>query len=60
LRESAVALYQESLWGVLHEGTLLPRGMPRFENLTQEQVRQIHAYIRAMAREALRTNKDAK
>ena len=57
LRESRVALYEESLWTVLHEGTLLSRGMPRFENLTREQVRQIHAYIRAGAREVLGTRK---
>ena len=59
LRESRIALYQESLWTVLHEGTLLPQGMPRFETLTPEQVRQIHAYIRAGAREVLGTRKSA-
>jgi quinohemoprotein ethanol dehydrogenase len=53
LRESRIALSEESLWTVLHEGTLLPRGMPRFETLTREQVRQIHAYIRTGAREVL-------
>jgi quinohemoprotein ethanol dehydrogenase len=55
LRESGIALHPESLWSVLHEGTLMSRGMPRFETLTREQVRQIHAYIRAGAREALGT-----
>lgn len=59
LRESGIALYEESLWTVLHEGTLMSRGMPRFETLTREQVRQIHAYIRAGAREALGTRKPA-
>lgn len=53
LRESGIALYEQSLWTVLHEGTLLARGMPRFESLTREQVRQIHAYIRSGAREVL-------
>jgi len=57
LRESGIALHQGSLWPVLHEGTLLPRGMPRFAMLTPEQARQIHAYIRAGAREALGTRK---
>jgi quinohemoprotein ethanol dehydrogenase len=57
LRESGIALYQESLWTVLHEGTLMHRGMPRFETLTKDQVRQIHAYIRAGAREVLGTRK---
>lgn len=57
LRESGIALHPESLWAALYEGTLLPRGMPRFQQLTQEQVRQIHAYIRAGAREVLGTRK---
>jgi quinohemoprotein ethanol dehydrogenase len=52
LRESAIALRRESLWTVLHDGTLLPLGMPRFEALTETEVRQIHAYIRAGARAA--------
>ena len=53
LRESAMALRRESLWTLLHEGTLLPAGMPRFDTLSAEQVKQIHAYIRAGARKAL-------
>jgi quinohemoprotein ethanol dehydrogenase len=54
LRESPVALRPEGLWSVVHEGALLDRGMPRFDELTQEQVRQLHAYIREGARQALR------
>lgn len=53
LRESGVAMDINSLRTVLKQGTLLPRGMPRFESLSDEQVRQIHAYIRARARLAL-------
>lgn len=53
LRESGVALYEDSLWALLQDGSLLPRGMPRFEQLSREQNRQIHAYIRAGARQAL-------
>jgi quinohemoprotein ethanol dehydrogenase len=53
LRESPVALDRASLWSVVHEGALLPGGMPRFDKLDEGQVRQIHAYIRAKAREAL-------
>ena len=53
LRESAIALREEDLWAVVHDGALRSRGMPRFEELTREQVRQIHAYIRAGARQAL-------
>lgn len=57
LRESGIALSLESMYTVLHDGTLLERGMPRFEELTREQVRQIHGYIRAGAREVLGTRK---
>ena len=52
LRESAIALDKEAMWQVLHEGSLLSKGMPRFENFTREQVHQIYSYIRAKAREA--------
>ncbi len=53
LRESRLALYEDSLWTVVHEGTLLARGMPRLADLQREQVRQIHAFIRNGAREVL-------
>jgi len=55
LRESQIALRPDSLWELLHGGVLADRGMPRFDNLTRTQVRQLHAYIRAGAREALGT-----
>ena len=50
LRESAIALDPEAFWSVLHDGTLLERGMPQFASLTREQAMQIHAYIRHEAR----------
>ena len=53
LRESRLALSEEAMWTVLNEGTLLSRGMPRYQHLSREQVRQLHAYIRSGAREAL-------
>jgi quinohemoprotein ethanol dehydrogenase len=53
LRESRVALDPKSLWTVLHDGTLLPEGMPEFAQLDAAQVRKIYAYIRARARETL-------
>lgn len=53
LRESNIALREEALWAVLHDGLLMERGMPRFDNLTRTDVRQIHAYIRGGARAAL-------
>jgi quinohemoprotein ethanol dehydrogenase len=60
LRESRVAMDYDALWAILHEGALLEKGMPRFEYFTQEQVRQIYAYIRASAREVLGTRKPPK
>jgi quinohemoprotein ethanol dehydrogenase len=54
LRESRVALDRDALYSVLHEGTFIPSGMAPFDKLTQEQVRQIYAYIRDRARAALR------
>jgi quinohemoprotein ethanol dehydrogenase len=53
LRESRVALDRKSLWAVLHDGVLLPRGMPQFAQLDRTQVHEIYAYIRAQARQAL-------
>jgi len=53
LRESRIALHPDGLWTVVHDGTLLPRGMPQFPDLTRAQMMQIYAYIRAGAREAL-------
>lgn len=57
LRESHVAMDYDALWSILHEGALLEKGMPRFEYFTRDQVRQIYAYIRARARDALGTRK---
>jgi quinohemoprotein ethanol dehydrogenase len=54
LRASAIALDPQSLYAVVHDGTLIQQGMPRFENLTREQIEQIYAYIRARARGAER------
>jgi quinohemoprotein ethanol dehydrogenase len=53
LRESAIALDPKSFWSVVHEGSLLPAGMPRFDMLSQTEVNQIHAYIRSRARIAM-------
>jgi quinohemoprotein ethanol dehydrogenase len=53
LRESQIASQPDSLWRVVHDGTLLPNGMPSFPALSWPQLMQIYAYIRAGAREAL-------
>jgi quinohemoprotein ethanol dehydrogenase len=59
LRESAIALKLDTLTELLKTGSLMSSGMPRFENLTDAQIRQLHAYIRARAREALGKRKDS-
>ena len=51
LRESQVALQWESFKSVVHEG-LLPRLMPRFQELDDAQLRALYMYIRAGARAA--------
>jgi quinohemoprotein ethanol dehydrogenase len=53
LRESAVALKLDSFSALLKSGALIEQGMPRFQNLPDDQIRQLHAYVRAKAREAL-------
>jgi quinohemoprotein ethanol dehydrogenase len=60
LRESGIALELAGLTELLKSGALIERGMPRFDMLSDTEIRQIHAYIRAKAREALgRRAKDA-
>jgi quinohemoprotein ethanol dehydrogenase len=53
LRESRIALHWESFRTVVKEGTLLPKLMPKFANLPDEQLREIYLFIRSGAREAL-------
>jgi quinohemoprotein ethanol dehydrogenase len=53
LRESKAALSEEYVWNVLHEGLLMQRGMPRYEQLTRSQVHALYVAIRASARETL-------
>jgi quinohemoprotein ethanol dehydrogenase len=53
LRESPVAIDAIGFRSVVHDGALLQRGMPSFEQLDDVQLRQIQAYIRSRVREAL-------
>jgi quinohemoprotein ethanol dehydrogenase len=57
LRESSVALTEDGIWSVVHDGHLISRGMPRIAMLPKQQVKQIYEYIRAGAREALASTK---
>ncbi len=54
LRESALALDQEAFLAVVKGGTLLEKGMPRYDDMTREQALQIWMYVRSAAREAKR------
>ncbi|PEQ11137.1 PQQ-dependent dehydrogenase, methanol/ethanol family [Novosphingobium sp. PC22D] len=53
LRESGIALDLGTFGQLLRSGALIERGMPRFDTLSDAEIRQLHAYIRAKAREAL-------
>jgi quinohemoprotein ethanol dehydrogenase len=57
LRESSIALDPASFWSVLHDGSLMQNGMPRFADLTRSQVMQIYAYIRDGARNVMAAQK---
>jgi quinohemoprotein ethanol dehydrogenase len=53
LRESAIAFKLDSFTTLLKSGALLEQGMPRFQQLSDDQIRELYAYVRAKAREAL-------
>jgi quinohemoprotein ethanol dehydrogenase len=57
LRESQLALSEENVYAVVHDGALMQRGMPRFDMLGRDQIHSLYMYIRASAREALGTRK---
>ncbi len=52
LRESAIALRLDTFAPFVKAGRM-DAGMPSFPTLTDDQLRQLHAYIRAQAREVL-------
>ncbi len=53
LRESAMALNEQSLLAVLKRGALAARGMPLFDALSDQDVHDLFMYIRAASRESL-------
>jgi quinohemoprotein ethanol dehydrogenase len=56
LRESNLALHWDSFHAVVKDGLLLPKLMPRFQELSDEQLRQIFLYVRSGARAALQSD----
>jgi len=58
LRESSLSLRLDAFKHLVENGRM-ERGMPRFDTLTDEQIRQLHAYVRARARDILRTRRPA-
>ena len=52
LRASRLALSEEGVWSVVHDGALISRGMPPVSMLPRPQVHLIYTYIRAAARQA--------
>src|SRR5207247_1104055 len=53
LRESVVALHWDAFRSALHDGLLAKAGMPKFDDLQDQEMRDIFTYIRQQARAAL-------
>jgi quinohemoprotein ethanol dehydrogenase len=53
LRESAIPLDKDAFFQVVHDGALLPRGMPKFQMFTPVQIEALRQYIRSESRKAL-------
>jgi len=50
LRESAIAFDRQTFAGLLKEGTLVSNGMPKFDDLSGDEVEDLYQFIRAKAR----------
>jgi quinohemoprotein ethanol dehydrogenase len=53
LRASPVPLSAEAFNHIVHDGALVARGMPRFAELSDEQLDSIRHFLRQQARDAL-------
>jgi quinohemoprotein ethanol dehydrogenase len=53
LREAQIPLSLDAMKSVLSAGAFSSSGMPRYDNLTEDQISDLQHYIRAGAREAL-------
>ena len=58
LRASPVPLSLDAFRAVVHDGSLLARGMPKFDELSDDDLISLQHYIRARARETI-ANPDA-
>ncbi len=52
LRESTLAPNWPSFRSVLHDGLLASAGMPKYDELSDEDLRSIYLYVRQASREA--------
>ena len=51
LRRSPAILSADTFRAIVHDGALVPRGMPRFEELSDDGLAAIRQYLRTEARE---------
>jgi quinohemoprotein ethanol dehydrogenase len=58
LRASPITLSAEAFRQVVQQGTLETRGMPKYSELTDEEVEQVRMYVRQVARDALSARRD--
>ena len=59
LLQSGIPLDGAALRSVLHDGILIERGMPRFEELSEREIGDLQHYLRQRARELLAASKAA-
>jgi quinohemoprotein ethanol dehydrogenase len=57
LRASPAILSADAFRGIVKEGALLPRGMPRFDNLSDAELEHIRQYLRSRAKDLASTNR---
>lgn len=60
LRESALAIDPAAFRAVVQHGTMIERGMPRYDFFSNEQVMQLYHYVRQEARRAKSKSPKAK
>ncbi len=53
LRRAAIPLSLDALKAVLHDGLLMPRGMPQYQELPNAEIEGLQHYIRQRARESI-------